>query len=405
MAYLISRFPAISHTFILREIQQLRDAGFNIHVASINLPDSAIVNMPKDERDETARTYYLKQHGVIGALVAHIFGLCHPLNYLQGLGYAIRLGGWNLKKMAFGLFYFTEALMLARWMRANQLNHLHVHFATAAANVGLVLKHIFPISLSLTVHGPDEFYDTAAQYLPQKIESADFIVCISHFARSQMMMLSSAQHWHKFEICPLGVDSARYSPMQKEASFDQPFNILCVGRLTPAKGQRILIDACSALRAAGRNFKLIIVGAGPDETALRAAVTHSGLDAYTEFTGALNQVEVRSRYAEANVFALPSFAEGVPVVLMEAMATGLPCISTRITGIPELIRDGEDGLLITPSDRDELTFALIRLMDDPSLRKRLACSGRLRVQEHYDLSRNVKRLEKIYQQRIEVLPC
>ena len=395
MAYLVSRYPAVSHTFILREVLQLRQRGFDIEVASINAPDSAEQDMGAEERGEAGRTYYVKRHGILGAIAAHLHGLCRPAAWLRGLRFALGLGGWDLRRKAYGLFYFTEALMLARWMDSRGMKHLHVHFASAAANVALVLKQFAPIGLSLTVHGPDEFYDAPGQWLPEKIAAADFIVCIGAYARSQLMHLSPASQWHKFEICPLGVDSERYVPVRHPLTA-RPFTILCVGRLTPAKGQRILIEACRKLHQSGRQLRLVLVGSGPDEAQLKAAVAANGLEQVVRFTGALNQAEVRAWYAGADAFALASFAEGIPVVLMEAMASAIPCVSTRITGIPELIRDGEDGLLVTPSDTDELAAALARLMDDAPLRHYLGRSGRARVQQKYNLARNVERLGGVF---------
>jgi len=404
LGYLTSRYPAVSHTFILREIGQLREAGFEIHSASVNKPDRGVDEMTADEIEEARGTYYLKAHGVRGALLAHLWGLSHPLSYLRGLVYGLRFGGWNLKHGLFGFFYFTEALMLARWMAARRLTHLHVHFATAVANIALMLKQISPAGVSITIHGPDEFYDVPGQKLMEKIAAADFFVCIGRFARSQMMKLSSADQWDKFEICPLGVDVANYNPERAERG-SEPFTILCVGRLTPAKGQHILIDACATLRDWGREFRLVIVGAGPDEQSLKASVAARGLAQQVRFTGALNQDEVRAWYRQSDVFALPSFAEGIPVVLMEAMASGVPCVTTRITGIPELIRDGIDGLLVTPSDAQELADTLATLMDDSELRRELGEAGRVRVGEHYNLSDNVARLGRIFSARLEAKAC
>ena len=403
MAYLVSRFPAVSHTFILREVTHLRARGFDIKVASINPPDSSKASMTFDEREAAETTYYVKSHGLAGALAAHIRGLMRPLAYLRALTGALKLGGWNLHRIMYGFFYFTEALMLDRWMKAGKMNHLHVHFASAAANVGLVLKMYAPIGLSMTVHGPDEFYDAPGQWLREKIAAADFIICIGTFARSQLMHLSQAHDWHKFELCPLGVDPQLYQPNARLPG-KAPFTILCVGRLTAAKGQRILIDACRILREGNRTFRLVLVGTGPDDAALRRHAVQAGLEDSVLFTGALNQDQVKTWYARADVFALASFAEGIPVVLMEAMASGIPCVSTRITGIPELIRDGIDGLLVEPSDPCELAGALLRLMDEDDLRAKLAVSGRARIQQKYNLARNIDRLGGIFQSRLEMSP-
>lgn len=400
IAYLISRYPAISHTFILREVKRLRQLGFDIGVASINQPDRSEQEMTQQEKNEQRRTYYVKQHGLPGALMAHLHGLTRPLAYFKGLRFALGLGGWNIKSTLFGFFYFTEALMIARWMQQQRFTHLHVHFATAAASVGLVLRSFYPCTLSFTVHGPDEFYDAKGQWLSEKAAAVDFLVCIGRFARSQMMQLSPGKLWHKFDICPLGVDPSVFVPVERHADASQPFRILCVGRLTPAKGQRVLIDACRSLHNTGRAFHLVIVGTGPDEAELKALVNQYGMADLVTFTGALNQEQVIAQYATADAFALPSFSEGIPVVLMEAMASGVPCVTTRITGIPELIRDGVDGLLVTPSDTDELANALTALMDDPELRQDIARQGREKVLAEFDLNRNVNRLAAVFRNRL-----
>lgn len=404
MAYLVSCYPAVSHTFILREVLALKQRGFEIDVASINLPDRDESVMNDDEKHEYAKTYYVKKEGLLGALKAHVAAWRHPIRYAKTLGYALKLGGWNLRRIAFGLFYFTEALMLDRWMRAHQQQHLHVHFATAAANVGMILKQFSPITLSLAVHGPDEFYDVPGQWLKEKIAAADFIVCIGAFARSQLMYLSEEKDWNKFVECPLGVDTHHYSPftLQQKTQKKRPFTVLCVGRLVPAKGQRILLDACQRLRKNGKDVQLVFVGTGPDEKYLRALASEQGLDDMVLFTGALNQEEVRQWYGKADLFALASFAEGIPVVLMEAMACGVPCISTRITGIPELIRDGIDGLLVSPAQTEELADAIELLMTDDDLRGQLAIAGRRRVQARYEISDNIERLNRIFRARVGV---
>lgn len=401
LAYLVSRYPAVSHTFILREVTQLRARGFEIEVASINAPDRQPEAMTDNERQEAAQTYGVKAHGLLGAIAAHLWGLTRPLAWLNGLGQALISGGWNLRRTLYGVFYFTEALMLWRWMSHKRLSHLHVHFATAAANVAVALKKFAPIGLSITVHGPDEFYDVPGQQLQDKIAMADFIICIGAFARSQLMHLSPACQWHKFEVCPLGVDPERYQPgQQKEAA---PFTILCVGRLCSAKGQPILIETCRRLCADGRQLRLVLVGTGPEEATLKTMVVEAGLTASVLFTGALNETEVRYWYHRADAFALASFAEGIPVVLMEAMASGIPCVTTRITGIPELIRDGIDGLLVSPSDTNELVNALASLMDDQELRQDLARSGRARVEEKFNLTRNIDRLGDVFCKRLDAM--
>ncbi|MGB8260972.1 MAG: glycosyltransferase family 4 protein [Terracidiphilus sp.] len=400
LAYLVSQYPTLSMIFVLREVVRLRALGFRIATASINPPDRPASRLTAEESAEVAHTYCVKSHGLGGALAAHLgcfFG--RPGGYLRGLGLALRLGGPDPRRLFYHLMYFTEALMLGRWMRRERLAHLHCHLAQQAATVGLYVKRVFGFGLSITVHGPDEFFNAEGQHLARKVEAADFLVCISSFARSQLMYLSPYAHWARMSVVRLGVDPTQFSPALRRPSGDF-FEVLCVGRLTPAKGQHLLIEAVEKLAAAGRRVRLRLVGTGPDASSLRRHADHGPIPERIIFEGAVNQDRIRSFYSTANAFALPSFAEGIPVVLMEAMAMGIPCVSTRVAGIPELIRDGVDGLLVAASDVDELAAALARLMDDGELRERLAASARERVLDKYNLERNVARLARLFAERV-----
>jgi glycosyltransferase involved in cell wall biosynthesis len=400
IAYLISTYPTLSMSFVLREVIALGEMGFRIETASINRPDRPESELTAVEAAEAKRTYCVKRHGAAGAVAAHLKTFAENFGgYWRGMGMAFGLAGLDLRQLFLYLMYWTEALMVGQWMRKKELRHLHVHLASQAASVGLFVRQVFGFGYSLTVHGPDEFYDAERQLLAQKIDAADFICCISSYARSQMMKQSPYMHWHKFIVSPLGVDSKLFAPRPFRAAPD-PFEILCVGRLTPAKGQHLLIDAVERLAQEGRRVRLRFVGNGPDETALREHASRVEFPECVVFEGAVNQDRIRDLYAAADVFCLPSFAEGVPVVLMEAMAMDIPCVATHITGIPELICDGVDGLLVAPSDLDALAGALSRLMDDDELRERLGKSGRERVVELYDLRRSVKRLAGIFAERV-----
>jgi glycosyltransferase involved in cell wall biosynthesis len=414
IAYLVSRYPTLSMIFVLREVLALRELGFRIETASINPPDRPSEKLTPDERDEAARTYCVKCHGVRGALAAHCRTLFSNFGgYLRGLAQAFRLAGLDLPRLYMNLMYFTEALMIGQWMRRNGQHHLHVHLASQAASVGLFVHRVFRFGYSLTVHGPDEFYDAKGHYLAQKIEAADFVVCISSYTRSQLMNLSPYRHWKKFVVVRLGVDTALFSPgprpaqhpaqqnpVQLNASTDA-FEILCVGRLTPAKGQHLLIDAIDRLAKDGHRVLLRLIGNGPDEVSLRNCAGRLTSPVTIVFEGAVNQDRIRGFYQTADVFCLPSFAEGLPVVLMEAMAMEIPCVSTHIAGIPELIGNEVDGLLTPASDLDALTEALARLIADSALRARLASSGRARILAQYDLASNVEKLSRVFMEKLD----
>lgn len=399
VAYLVSRYPAISHTFILREVLALRARGFEIAVASINDPDRPDAGLTEQERTEAASTYYVKRHGVagaLGALVATLF--TRPGGFLRGLSAAIRLGGSDVKAIGKHLAYFVEALMVGRFVTKRGLSHLHVHFMTPASAVGLLVTKVFPVTFSMTAHGPDELYDVTAYRLKEKLEASRFVCTIGRYCRSQLMRLTDPIHWEKYEVTPLGVDLEAFSPRPFREAPD-PFELICVGRLVPAKGQHVLLAAVAGLAAEGRKVLLRFVGDGPDRASLEAQARSRGLGNAVVFEGSVNQDRIRALYSTADAFALASFAEGIPVVLMEAMAMEIPCVTTFITGIPELIRDGVDGLLVAPSDEEALAGAIARLMDDAALRRTLGAAGRRRVAERYDLGKNVDLLARVFLKR------
>jgi colanic acid/amylovoran biosynthesis glycosyltransferase len=205
LGYLVSRYPAISHTFILREIQHLRALGHSLETASINEPDRALSAMDATERQEAERTYGIKQHGLVGALQALAYWSCKaPLRLLATWRASRRFGALR------GLAYTVEAAMVALWMRDKALAHLHVHFGNAGASVGVLVKQLTGCHLSFTIHGPDEFDDVPGQQLAYKMHCADKVICISQFARSQLMRISAPSDWPKFTVCRLGVDPALF---------------------------------------------------------------------------------------------------------------------------------------------------------------------------------------------------
>jgi colanic acid/amylovoran biosynthesis glycosyltransferase len=404
LGYLISRYPSISHTFILREVRELRRLGFRIHVASINDPDRRKDELTPEERTQAESTFYVKAEGVKGAMRAHsVFLLNNPVSYLRGLWFALRLGGTDPRKLLMSCFYFVEAVMVGQWMRSLNLRHLHVHFGTPVATVGMIASKIFAFGFSITIHGPDEFYDAPGQLLPQKFASATFICAIGNFARSQIMKLCDSSMWDKIKLTPLGVDAQLFQPRAASCG-TKVFEVICVGRLVAAKGQHVLLAAILQLQASGRAVRLRLVGDGPDRESLEAYVDKSGIAESVVFEGAVNQDRIRDLYATADIFALASFAEGIPVVLMEAMAMGIPCVATWINGIPELVRDSIDGLLVPPSDVDAFASAIARLMDDAELRHRLGAAGRERVIDKYDLSRNIARLAHVFDAHVSENP-
>jgi colanic acid/amylovoran biosynthesis glycosyltransferase len=395
MAYLVSQYPAASHTFILREILQLRRMGFDVRVASITNPDRPFERLTPGEQAEQSATFYVKNVGITGLLAAstRIF-FSRPLAYLRTLIYAFRLASLDMRAMLFNFLYFAEAVVFVDWMRRQNLSHVHIHFSST---VGLLAKRLLPIRASVTIHGSDEFTEPTRFYLREKVETFDLLCAISQYGRSQLMRFSDQRHWNKLRVCRLGVDPAVFVPRPPRQA-PSPAEILFVGRIVPVKGAHILLAALDRLVREGRAVVLRFAGDGPHQADLERDVTKRGLKDHVIFEGWQNPAGVFALYQHTDIFALASFAEGIPVVLMEAMAMEIPCVATWVTGIPELIRNDVDGLLVVPSSEEQLAAALARLLDDPQLRERLGKSARKRVLDDFDLNRNTAQLAQIFRE-------
>lgn len=396
LAYLTSRYPAVSHTFIFREIAALRQAGVAVEASSVNLPDRPASQLPKCECIEQSKVFYIKNASTRRIVSACLRTLVRrPRSTVAGFARALRHAGIDVKLVALWVGYFAEALILGDWLVERGFRHLHVHFATEVANVGYLVSRIFDLRLSLTVHGPDEFYDVTRHVLTSKIEAASLICCISYFTRSQLMKLTSPEHWQKFHVVRLGVDISEFTSQPFRLT-PEVFEILCIGRLVPAKGQHILLRAIEEIFSLGHNIRLRLVGDGPDREGLQRYCAERRLTDRVILEGAVNQDQVRGFLQRADLFVLASFAEGIPVVLMEAMASEVACVSTNITGIPELIRDGIDGLLVPSSDEHALAIAIATLIENPAYRRRLAKAGRLRVADQFEMQKNVAQLRDLF---------
>jgi colanic acid/amylovoran biosynthesis glycosyltransferase len=395
IALLVSQHPAINHSVILREIRELRKS-LDLRTASIRSPDRPLDQLSEEERNEASITYYIKPQGIGGALAAltgALFSL--PVSLFSGWFYALKLSGPNPKKAFRNTLYFVEAVMLGRWMRQKRLKHLHVHYSST---IGLLAKRIFPIRLSISFHGPDEFNDPEGFWLSQKVEASDFVRAISYYARSQLMKCCSSDQWDKIEVAYMAVDPQVFCPRPFRENSGE-VEIICVGRLAPVKAQHVLIEAVAKLVREGRKVLLHLVGGGPDRSSLERHVDALGIRPQVVFHGFTAQERLNELYSQADIFALASFAEGLPGVLMEAMAMEIPCVSTWITGVPELIRDGIDGILVPPADACALASGLARLIDDPELRRRIGIAGRARILDKFHLEKNAQHLASIFQRR------
>ncbi len=397
IAYLVSQYVSGYHHYLQREVRALREMGLEVHVVSIGPPDGPVEGLTPLEREEAVASRNVKSASVGAVLVIHLRTVCSsPLGYLSGLGTAMRLSGWSLRRLLYHLFYFGEAVVAGYWIRAEHLTHFHVHYCST---VGLLVTKVFPLTMSMTLHGQAEFVDPVGFHLAEKVSASTFVCAISHFGKSRILLSSAPSDWNKVEVVHLGVDLEEFTPVGPRES-PGPLRIISVGRLVKLKGIPVLMNALAQLLAEGLALRLHLAGEGPERANLQTYAARIGLEGHIEFEGYLNQPELRGLYAQGDLFVLASFDEGLPVVLMEAMAMGLPCVATRITGIPELIRDEVDGLLVDPGDEQSLALAIQRLVDDPELRLRLGRAGRERVREKFNLRRNGAALSEVFRRRL-----
>ncbi len=397
IAYLLSQYPAISHTFFLNEVLAMRARGFEIETASVNSIHPPAGGFPAAEMQEAERTFYIKatpKSAILAILLRTLF--TNPGVILRGLSASLRLCPWDIPGMVYALFYLLEAIILGDWMKRKDCSHLHIHFGGSVATVGMITSIAWRIPYSLTIHGPEEFYDVGPSFLEQKVRLATFVTCISHYCRSQLLKISPIAGWPKFHVCRLGVQTNVFAPVP--ASDRKILHIVNVGRLHPAKGQMILLNSFRELNRRGLPARLSIVGDGPGIYNLRDFIHRNDLEDSVTLHGALSHPATRELLGTADLFVLPSFAEGVPVALMEAMSMEIACISTYVAGIPELIESGEDGLLVPPSSVHALTDAMTSLLTDHDRRRMIASAGRHKVLSRYDLSTNIGHLIDVFEQ-------
>jgi glycosyltransferase involved in cell wall biosynthesis len=386
IAYVVGRYPAVSHTFIQREVRALRRRGVDVAPISIHrAPPEEVLSAA--DREEFDRTYAVLPARAGDHLAAQMRALVRsPRRYLGTLGHALGLSK-GLRGRLWGAFYFAEAVVVWDRCRRAGISHLHVHFANQASDAAGLACRLGGRgwSWSMTVHGAAEFFDVTRFRLADKVRSARFVACISDYCRTQVMGLVEAEHWDKLHLVHCGVEVDAYDPALRLASGDGPVSVLTVGRMIGSKGTGLLLAAIAELVARGHDVEATLVGDGPELAALQRQSRELGLQGRVRFPGYVGQDDVRQLFADADVFCLPSFSEGLPVVLMEAMAMQVAVVTTRITGVPELVDDGESGLLVTPGREDELLAALERVVSDADLRARMGAAGRAKVLREFDV--------------------
>ncbi len=390
VAWLTGDYTRVSHTFIMREVAALRELGLDVQTFSIRRTNAAEL-VGTTQRDEAARTFYVLKAAAnpMVALRAHGVALTRaPKTWFRMLRAAWSTSPPGAGGRLYGLIYFHEAVVLASELRRRKITHLHNHFAMASCSVARLAAPLAGVTWSFTLHGPDDLTEARTFRLDDKVAQATFVVCISAYARSQVMLHSASMHWPKLHIVHCGIDPDRY----RRQTAGHAGRLLFVGRLTAQKGVPILLAALAQALAVRPDLTLTLVGDGPDRPALEAQAHSLGLSEAITFMGYRNQDEVADLLAASSALVLPSFAEGVPVVLMEAMAAGLPVVATQIAGIPELVQDGISGKLVAPSDEDALAEAIVEVVNSQEQAEAMGLAGRRRVSAEFNLTTEASRL-------------
>lgn len=384
VAYLVNQYPAVSHTFIRREIAALEEHGLCVARFTLRQPRGRLVDAA--DLAEQSRTRCVLDVGALGlgAALARD-ALRRPWRLARALVLTLRLAVGSGRGVLVHLVYLAEACVLAGWIERRGIRHLHAHFGTNSATVAMLSAALAGVSFSFTAHGPEEFDRAELIGLEQKIARAHFVAAVSSYGRSQLMRRCAPAAWGKLAVVRCGVDDGFLCDADRSPRPSPAARFVCVGRLCEQKGQLLLVEAAARLVASGRQFELVLVGDGEMRDEIERAIERAGLRSHVEITGWADGARVREELARARALVLPSLAEGLPVVIVEALALGRPVISTFVAGIPELVETGCCGWLVPAGSVDALVVAMAAALDaSPDELERLGREGRSRVEKLHD---------------------
>uniref|UniRef100_UPI00286CD139 glycosyltransferase n=1 Tax=Tabrizicola sp. TaxID=2005166 RepID=UPI00286CD139 len=373
----------------------LRAEGLQVLTCSIRKPD-ALEFRGEEEMRARAETFYVlaAARNPLRVVVAHARAFARaPRVWFSTLGLALRTRSPGVKALLWQLFYFVEAGVLSEHLRSKGVHHLHNHFGNSSCSVAMLTSALSGIPFSFTEHGPAIFFEAERWALGEKIARARFVVAISHFCRAQLMLFSNPKDWAKITIVHCGISPLTYGRAPRKAFGKR---VIFVGRLDPVKGAPLLVEAFARNLPQYPDAHLTIVGDGVARRAVEAKAAELGLGTAITFAGFRTQAEVAALLETADMLVLPSFAEGVPVVLMEAMASRIPVIATRVAGVQELVEDGVAGYTVPPGDVAMLSERMARLMSDPDASRAMGEAGRHIVEAEFDIAKEGAWLAEIF---------
>ncbi|KRQ94750.1 glycoside hydrolase [Bradyrhizobium jicamae] len=391
IAYLVNHYPAISHSFIRREILALERLGHEVLRISIRGWDDS--QRGSEDQREQARTRYVLRSGaasLVGSFLRML--ITSPARLFRALVLTFKVGLRAERPLPVHLIYLLEACQVTLWLRSEKAQHLHAHFGTNSAEVAMLVSELGGPPWSFTAHGPEEFDKPKFISLPEKIRRARFVVAVSSFGRSQLFRNVPHSDWPKIKVVHCGLEPAFHDTGDITPAGDKR-RLVCVGRLCEQKGQLLLIEAARLLTERGVTFELVLAGDGEMRGDVEALVAKYKLTGTVRITGWISSEEVRAEILAARALVLPSFAEGLPVVIMEAMALQRPVISTFVAGIPELIHHGEHGWLVPAGDLESLAAAMEEcLRTAPETITQMGERSRQRVLQRHDVDKEAAKL-------------
>ena len=393
IAYLINQYPMISHAFIRREINALERQGFEILRISLSGWDVKLMN--EEDREERTRTRYVMQGGVFPLIWAMLRTLVtKPARFMSAILLAFSMTRGSERSLPYHLAYFAEACRILPWLDSFGATHLHAHFGTNSAEIAMLANALGGPPYSFTLHGQNELLFGG---FAEKSRRAAFVVAISSYGRSQMFRKLKHELWQKVKVVHCGLETSYHDFEPIPPPTDM--RVVCVGRLCEAKGQLLLIEAVHQLAQKDIRFELVLAGDGEMRADLEALIAYYKLEGQIQITGWISASQVREQILGARALILPSFTEGLPVVIMEAMALHRPVLSTYVAGIPELVLPGKTGWLFPAGSVEELAASIEDLLSKSAdeLRK-MGDAAYIRVLERHSIDTEAAKLAKLFRE-------
>ena len=394
VAYLINHYPKASHSFIRREILALERQGFAILRVALRGWKDELAD--EEDRQERLRTRYLAQTAFLMLPLAVMRTmLSAPARFASALALAVSMWRRGDRPLIYHLAYLAEASRMLPWLNQFGATHLHAHFGTNSAEVAMLAHALGGPKYSFTAHGSETVDSARLAGFDEKIGRAAFAVAVCSFGRSQLYRWVGHAQWPKIHVVHCGLESSFYDVPPVPVP-SRP-RLVCIGRLSEEKGQLLLVEAARRLAARGVEFELVLAGDGEMRASVDALITASRLRACVRITGWISGRQVRGELEASRGLVLPSFSEGLPVVLMEAMALRRPVLATYVGGVPELVLPGETGWLVPAGSVDDLAAAMEYFLNRPVEElTRMGEAARRRVLERHSVDVEAAKLGALF---------